>query len=237
MAAPRRGAAEIDGQPSVVLAPREHVDLEALRQRDLRGQVSGSAEAVDAQPAARRDAGQLQRPVADDAGAQQGRGLLVLQLIRQRVDERGIRHAVVGIPTVHVPARERRIEAQVLLSPAAEPAGSVSPAEPRDADALTASQSGHVTADGIDDPHDLVTRHDPMPPWGKVALREMEIRAADAADGHRDANLIGGRLGDVSFDADHGVGGDGAGVVDDPRAHVISVARGERGCGGKAATR
>jgi hypothetical protein len=50
-----------------------HVHLGALSQRDLRGDMRAAAETVDAQATAGRKRRTLQRPVADDAGAQQRR--------------------------------------------------------------------------------------------------------------------------------------------------------------------
>src|SRR2546430_14747377 len=63
----------------------EHVDRGALGDGELCGQVRGGAEAVDAEPAAGRQGGAAQRPVADDAGAQQRGDLLVRVLRRDAV--------------------------------------------------------------------------------------------------------------------------------------------------------
>ena len=71
--------AEVDGELPVVLSAGQDVHPKTQVQGDLRREVRAAAEAVDAQRAAgghgRRRAG----PIADDAGAEQGSGLLVVE--------------------------------------------------------------------------------------------------------------------------------------------------------------
>ena len=61
--------------------------VRALGEGDLGDQVRRGAEAVDAQPAARRQRGALEGPVADDAGAQQRSGVHVVHAVGQPVGE------------------------------------------------------------------------------------------------------------------------------------------------------
>ena len=65
----------------------QDVDGGALVERHLGREVRRGAEPVDAETAARRQRGAPQRPVADDAGAQQRGGLHVGEPVRDRVGE------------------------------------------------------------------------------------------------------------------------------------------------------
>ena len=100
-------------------AAGHHVHLGALRQRDLRGDVRAAAEAVQAQPAAGRKLGAQQRPVADDAGAQQRGKLAVAVTARQMVSESRRDCGEFGVSAVGVPAGVAGMRAQVLVAPTA----------------------------------------------------------------------------------------------------------------------
>ena len=77
----RPGRAELAGERLrlVVTRARSREDLASLRDRDLADDVRGRAEAVQADPL--RVAGEAQRPVADEAGAEQ-RCRLVVRVAR-----------------------------------------------------------------------------------------------------------------------------------------------------------
>ena len=107
--------AELGGQAPVALAAGQHVHAQPLSQRDLGGEVCAAAEPVDAEPAAGRHRRAVQRAVADDAGAQQRRGLLVVDGVGQPIGERLVDHAGIGVAAVEVPAGEPRVLAEVLL--------------------------------------------------------------------------------------------------------------------------
>ena len=62
-------------------------------------------------------------------------------------------------------------------------------AEPRDADALAHCQPFYAGSDRIDPADDLVTGDDRHLRVWKFAIDDMQIRPADAARGHLDANL------------------------------------------------
>ena len=83
-------------------------------QGDLGGEVGRAAEAVDAEPPALGEVGAQQRPVADDARAQQRRGLDVVERVGQRVGVVLVDHGVLGVAAVEVPAGEARVDAEVL---------------------------------------------------------------------------------------------------------------------------
>ena len=134
---PGRVSAEIQGQPPIALAARQHVHAQPLVQRDLGGEVRAAAESVDPEAAARRHGRAFQRPVPDDARAQQRRGVLVVDGLGQPVDKRLVGDARVRVAAVDVPAGEPRCHAQVLGAATAEPARPVRAAEPRHADPVT----------------------------------------------------------------------------------------------------
>ena len=95
---------------------------------------AGRAIAVDPEPAAVGECGAAQGAVADDAGAQQRRGGIVVEGVRERVrvalvDDGQLREAPVGVP-----AREARLEAEILRAAAAEPAHPTGVAQPGDPD-------------------------------------------------------------------------------------------------------
>jgi aryl-alcohol dehydrogenase-like predicted oxidoreductase len=211
--------AELPGEALVPLASSEHVDASALVESDLRGQVSAAAESVDAKSPSGWQAGASQRAIADDARAQQGRGLSLLQLLRQRIGETLVGNTEVRVASIEVPASEGRVKAEVLTGRSAVMTGTVHPAEPGDADALTRRETAGAHAAGIDDPDDLVPGGHTRSFGGQIALREMQVGSADTASGDPDAHLTGSGVDDVAFDTDQGTLVGIARVVDDPGAH------------------
>ena len=157
----RRGA-EVERQLPGLGRSGHHVHGRALGERDLRGEVGGGAEAVDAR-AGRRSGSAARRSarIADDARAEQGRGLVVGEPLGQPVGVALVDDRVLGVAAVGVPAGEARVEAQVLVAPAAEAAAPAGVAQPGDADPLADREARARPAPSASTtPDDLVAGHD-----------------------------------------------------------------------------
>src|SRR5262245_59362855 len=97
----------------------ESVNVNAPMTRDLDRDVRRRAESVYAQTFAGRWAGnarQPQRAKADDARAEQRRGLFVAEGFRNRVDEISRGDDVFGVTAVDQPSGERGVLAKVLFA-------------------------------------------------------------------------------------------------------------------------
>ena len=187
---------------------------------DLGGDVGRAAEAVDAEPAARWHRGPAQRTEPDDPGAQERCHMLVVEAVGEPVGVALVDNRVVGIATVRVPAGETGVEAQVLVTSEAEPAGATGPPQPRDADALARCEPRRARAEPVDDAHDLVTGDHLRPMRWQVALGEMQVGAAHAADRHADPQLTRGRFRSGPLDERQRPLVDRARLLHDPRLHV-----------------
>jgi hypothetical protein len=86
--------------------------------------------------------------------------VLVIDAGWERVPERLVNEAEVGVSTVGIPARKTRRDAQILRSASAEPAAAVGTAQPSDTDTITASKPASALAKRIDNADYLVTRRD-----------------------------------------------------------------------------
>src|SRR5262252_6364749 len=98
---------------------REGVNVNAPMARDLDRDVRRRSESVYAQPFSGRRAGnarQPQRAEADDARAEQRRGLFVAEGFRDRVDEISRGDGVFCVTTVDQPSGERGVLAKVLFA-------------------------------------------------------------------------------------------------------------------------
>src|SRR4029079_8805499 len=119
----------------------------------LADDVRGGAEAV--QPDALGVAAHPQRAVADQARAEERRGLEVAVALGQREAVARVGDGAGGVAAVDVEAGEPPADAQVLAAPAAGPGLPARPAEPRDADPVAGLDAGPV-ARGEDRADDLV---------------------------------------------------------------------------------
>ena len=180
---------------------RRHVDLAAACAGDLRDDVRGRSEAVEAELLTRLDPAPPQRPVADDPGAQERRRLGVRERVGDRVGERLVHDRVFGVAAVGVPARVPRAGAEVLAAVAAERAASAR------ARAATRCRRGP--------PRGTVTRLRRAPStrpttwWpgtsgsrcgGKIAFDDVKVGAAHAArrDAHEDLAGAGDGIGEIA---------------------------------------
>ena len=184
----RRGAAERQGEGLRfgVAGAGEGVDAAALPDRDLGEDVGGGAEAVEAEH--RRLAGQLERAVADQAGAEQRRRLDVAERVGKGEGVAGVGDAVGGEAAVAGEAGEQGIVAEILAALAAIGAMAAGPAEPGNADPVADAEALRALAQRRDPADDLVAGHDRQRAL-KVAVDDMEIGPADAAGGDLDQQL------------------------------------------------
>ena len=188
-------------------------------QGDLRGQVGAAAEAVDAEPAAWRDAAAAQRAVADDPGTQQGCRVFVVERVRQGVGVCLVGDARVRIPAVEVPTGELRRGAEVLVAAPAVGAAAVGARQPRHADPVTDPETVRTGSHGIDQPDDLVAGDGARPVRREVALGQVQVRPADPTAGDADEYLPGSGHRGRPLDPDQRAGVDRTRRVDHPRPH------------------
>src|SRR5262249_15515150 len=142
-------------EPPMRLVARDDPDAASPVACDLKGDVRGGAEPVQREPPAPRDLAPHERAIADDAGAEQGRRLGVLEGRRDRIDEGFGDATVLGITPVVAPARVGRRLAEVLASRAAVATRPARRAKPRDADPGAQWEPGAARAERIDDADDL----------------------------------------------------------------------------------
>ena len=151
------------------------------------------AEAEKSHPLAFLHAGNAQRAKTDDAGAKQRRGVQVIEAGRQRMDEIGARDGELGVAAVDRVAGEVWRVAEIFLAAAAVGAGAVDPAHPGDADARAERQIARGASQNFAD--DLVAGNDFVAYRGQLALDDVEVGAADAADADFEQYLARFRLG------------------------------------------
>ena len=154
---------------------------------DLGDDVRGGPEAVEPEPLC--VPGEVERAVADQAGAEERRGLLVRVAGREREAVARVRDRLLRIAAVDVVAGEARVVAEILLSGAAVAAFAVRPREPRNADARAFALALDHGAD------DLVAEDERQLRVGELAVSDVQIGAANAAGVHAQAHLSGAELG------------------------------------------
>jgi len=133
---------------------------------------------------------EAKRPVADQPGAEERRGLDVRVPLRDREAEARVGDRVLGVAAVEVVAGEARSVAEVLPAAQAVAALAARPAEPRDADA---------PAGRLVDADDLVAGHERQLRVGQLAVDDVQVGAADPAGADADEQLagLGLRLGEL----------------------------------------
>src|SRR6186997_2286850 len=130
--------------------------------------MCAAAEAVDTERAAGRHCRTNQRAIADDAGAEQGSEVFIINADRQRVAEGFVNEAEIGVAAVGVPSGEGWRSAQVLRAAAAKPTTAVGAAKPRDTDAVAHGKPTGGLTEGIDDANHLMTRRDVRAFWEQI---------------------------------------------------------------------
>ena len=176
------GGAEVARQVlgGVVRRAREGVDLAPLPAHHLGDDVRRRAEAVDAH--APRVAAHGERPVSDQAGAQQRRHVGVGEAVGEGEAEALVGDGVLRHAAVDVAAGEPRAGAQVLAPRGAVGAHAAGPAQPRHADPLGAR------SDGADD---LVTQDARGRGDVNLAVHQVQVGAADGAGADLQQQLAG----------------------------------------------
>jgi hypothetical protein len=149
--------------------------------RHLADHVGRGAEPVQPKPLA--VAGQAQRPVADQPGAQERRGLQVRIAVGQREAEALVRNRVLGVAAVDVAPGEARALTQVLEP---SPAVRTLPARPAQPGHAHPAAAVHARAD------DLMAEDQRQVPGPDVAVAQVQVGPADAAGVHADQDLPGG---------------------------------------------
>src|SRR5262245_21355462 len=167
------------------LVAGEDVNVNAPMARDLDCDVRRRAESIYAQTFAGRRAGnarQPQRAKADDARAEQRRGLFVAESFRNRIDEISRSDDEFGVTAVDQPSSERGVLAKVLFAFTAELAHAASLMQPRDTHAVADLESRHARPDLLDAPDDLMAGNNGQNLSGQFTFDHVQIGAADAAD-------------------------------------------------------
>ena len=185
----RRGASELEGERPGGRTARQDVDRRAPMDRELGGQVSRSAEAVDAEPTTIRNHRPLERAISDDAGTQQRGRRHVVEIVRQAVGVRLRHDRVFGVPAIVVPTREAWRQAEVLAAGRTEPTRAARAPQPRDADPLAGDEPIGVLTEEVDIPDDLVAGNDARTMDREVTRGDVQVGATHAARGHPDADL------------------------------------------------
>ena len=175
------------------------MNAQALRQRHLCGEMRATTESIDSERSAGRHGCADERPVTDDARAQQGSHVLVVNPCWKRVCEGLVDKAEACIAAISVPAGEGWRDAQILRTTATKSATAVGAAEPSDADPIANRKPACAVADGIDYADNLMTWGDFGMFGGQVALGQVQIGTADAAAVHLDADLLRQRGRDPTF--------------------------------------
>ena len=195
---------EREGPLLLAWRPGPDVDLAAPVPGDLERQQRRRPEAEQPEPAAGLDPRHLQRAVADHPAAQERRRGQVVEAVGQAQGEVGPDRHPRRVATVAVPAGEPGIRAQVLAARPAEGADAAGRGEPGDAGPVADAPAGGLGAHRDDPAHRLVSGHDRQPPGGEIALRQLEVGAADRAGGNRQHDLVRRRPGIGAIDRHEG---------------------------------
>ena len=193
--------------------------------RHLDTQQGGGPEAEETESTARLDAGDSERPIADDAAAEQGSGSKVFEAIRDADCDVGSDHHGFGETAVAVPTREQRPLAEVLATAPTEPARPIGPEEPVGAGPIADRPAANPIAEGGHASDRLVARHYRQATRRQVALGQLQIRPAHCASRHSEQQLAptGNRFGQL--DQPEGAISDGRWPLEPECAHAPSVPR------------
>ena len=149
--------------------PRHGKQSASLPAGDLRDNVRRGAETVEAKPLG--VAGHSQRPVADQAGAEQRRDLEIGVAVGKREAEALVGDGELRVAAVDVVAGEARSIAQVLAAAPAVAAHAAGPAEPGHADPAAVFRQAD----------DLVTGDERQLRVTELAVDDVEVRSTNTA--------------------------------------------------------
>src|SRR5208337_717927 len=166
---------------------RGDIDVALPRVQDLDRKMRRGAEAEQSHPLSGFDSGHAKTAEADDSGAQQRRGMQIVEGCGKTKNEIGAGERVFGVPAVQAVSGECRRIAEVLHVAPAVPASPVGAADPRDA---YASSNRELSCGAFDDfSDDLVARNQLLAARSKFALDDMQIGAADTTGTHLQENM------------------------------------------------
>ena len=195
------GAASPDGaqfecQLSMFFVARAGVNLDSPEARHLQSNVGCRSEAVNAQAAAGLQTRQFQRPVSDDAGAQQRSRLQVRKSGRKVIDKRGRGDGVGGIPAIHRVAGEIGRFTEILLARFAVFANAARVVKPCHAYAIARIDSEDSRARFFHDAYNLVAGDNGHLLCGKLSFDDVQVGTADTAGRNANENAAGSGFGD-----------------------------------------
>ena len=98
-------------------------------------------------------------------------------------------HGMLTIASIDVVSGELRVIAEILKPVAAVATNAISRVQPGNAHAISLLYDSDVSADGIHNSDDLVTRNDGEFRQREVSLHNVQIRVADSAAAYLRANL------------------------------------------------
>src|SRR5918912_2803366 len=174
------------------------------RTRHMDADVPSRAEAINPQtrsrPTSRTDSGQAQRAITNDASAEKRCGLHVVKAVRQFVSEGCRRDRVFRVAAVNSPSGEACARAQVLSTGKKEAALAAGALKPSDADTFADGKVSDVCSDCCHSYDKLVARNDWGATWGKLALNDVQVCAADRAgvNAHEHFIIARRRLWDIN---------------------------------------
>src|SRR5579859_189318 len=179
--------------PLDVAWPGERVHLLALPHCHLGNNVSGCAEAVDAQPF---DTWTRETPgaVTDQSSTQQGCGVGIRTVPRQRKTEVLVDRYIFGIAAIHGVARELCLRTQVLLTAVAHSAASIRPGQPGNSHPRAAALSACAGARCDDGADDLMPENEGKFRTVELAVDDVQVGAAYATRTDLDQDLVGQQL-------------------------------------------
>src|SRR6185437_15233200 len=194
--------AKLYGKSSMFFFSRGDDHLHSPMSRDLNTNVAGGSESVDGERVARAQVGETQRAESDDACAQQRRGFLIAKALGNRIDELLRRGQILGITAIHGPSGEQRIGTEILASARAVLTSSTSAMQPGHADAGSCRISLGGAARASDASDHLMSGNHMFQFGRKLTLRDVQIRAANAADAHFDQDFVDFGLRNWQFGED-----------------------------------
>jgi hypothetical protein len=164
----------------------------ALGVRHLGKQVGRGSETV--QTEAGCIAGGTIGAIADQAGAEQRRGLHIGITLRDRQAIASIGHGVLRKAALESVSGECRPIAEILRSCRAIPALPAGPAQPWHADTIALAKTRHAPARLNHAPDDFVARRDGIPDIRQLVIHQVQIRPANTAGENLEQHLCFRRL-------------------------------------------
>jgi hypothetical protein len=161
--------------------------------QDFDGEAGGGSEAEEADSFAGFDPGYAQAAESDDAGAEQGRDVGVIEGGRQGEGEAGADEDVLGVASVDGVARKDGVVAEVFFAAEAVRADAVGSADPGDTDPRAVGKCRGAAFDDLAD--DLMAWDELAADGREIALDDVQVGAADSAGKHAEEDVSGDQPG------------------------------------------